>query len=409
MGISPISFNYTSFMKNNKTLIYILLLLYFVFSYSCKNRLQDIYDNENFDTIAIARPFNASEIYLSDIFDTVKIINLQFTKNCILSEIRKIVIHNNRIYIQDKQNENGIFLFDISGQFLNKIGERGNGPQEHLTLTDFSIDYETEDVYIYSNAQRKIFRYSNDNTFCKEYNIEHPADFFEYHLNHFFLYRDNPQIIENYNLILKDTTGITIKGFFKSIPKNRSFSKPVFSKNGEELLFHRAIYDDVYSIDLDFVERIYYVDYGKSKTSDLERAEMEKVSTNILDLLTKNKIIAGFNNFIETENTIYFNYTYQIVQHHVFYFRDTGKLLNSYNIIDDITGLFFYAPICQYDNNLVSVYYPSKIENNIKQLKKNGDKYLTKNKINRTLRVLNNVLKLDISKINPSLVIYENN
>lgn len=59
--------------------------------------------------------------------------------DCFLSFISKVVTNNNYIFTLDP-NLYKIAVFDNKGKAITTIGKRGQGPEEYLSITDFSID-----------------------------------------------------------------------------------------------------------------------------------------------------------------------------------------------------------------------------------------------------------------------------
>jgi hypothetical protein len=74
---------------------------------------------------------------------TFSIIPLETTDDCLIANIDKIEIKNNRIYIMD-QLAQSVYVFDMDGKYLDKIHKHGQGPGEYtnlsyMTVTDSSI------------------------------------------------------------------------------------------------------------------------------------------------------------------------------------------------------------------------------------------------------------------------------
>ena len=61
------------------------------------------------------------------------------TPDCFLNFISKVITNNNYIFILDP-NLYKIAVFDNKGKAITTIGKRGQGPEEYLSITDFSID-----------------------------------------------------------------------------------------------------------------------------------------------------------------------------------------------------------------------------------------------------------------------------
>lgn len=85
---------------------------------------------------------------------------LETSEECMISEISKILIVNDTLYIMDKPRRT-LFLFNKNnGKFLGKIAKTGRGPAEYIDLNDF--DVFGSNIYILSYADKKINIYSPD-------------------------------------------------------------------------------------------------------------------------------------------------------------------------------------------------------------------------------------------------------
>lgn len=79
-------------------------------------------------------------INTSDIIEDYRYIPLETTSQSLMGMIRKVEFYKDRIYIYDVET-NMVYIYDKSGKFLRKIGQKGGGPGEFTTLLyGFMID-----------------------------------------------------------------------------------------------------------------------------------------------------------------------------------------------------------------------------------------------------------------------------
>ena len=90
------------------------------------------------------------------------------------SNINKLRIYDNAIYILDIRGANSLLKFDIHGNFITKIGQRGSGPKEYRRLWDFDID--STSIYLYDRAKMKILIYDHNGQFICENNVPFRID-----------------------------------------------------------------------------------------------------------------------------------------------------------------------------------------------------------------------------------------
>lgn len=92
---------------------------------------------------------------LSDIASDIEYIPLQTSASSLMgSNIRKIVHTNKRFYINSHDE---ILCFDIDGKFLNKIDNRGRGPEEYTFLWDFDVSSNGKLLTILSSSKLLIY------------------------------------------------------------------------------------------------------------------------------------------------------------------------------------------------------------------------------------------------------------
>jgi len=91
----------------------------------------------------------------SDFIKSYKYIPLQTDTSCIIGDIKKIRILDDRIYITDRFRKR-LFVFDISGKFIGKINNVGKGPTEYLWIGGFSVNKDF--IYLFGNKNLKYDR-----------------------------------------------------------------------------------------------------------------------------------------------------------------------------------------------------------------------------------------------------------
>ena len=79
----------------------------------------------------------SEQIDISSLIENnVKIVKLETTDECLLSDIRQVDYANGLIYIADRVSQ-AILIFDESGKYVGRIGQRGEGPGEYSRLGRF--------------------------------------------------------------------------------------------------------------------------------------------------------------------------------------------------------------------------------------------------------------------------------
>ncbi len=132
----------------------------------CKSDLKMTVDNLEVKEILIDPEKTEPFLDLCEILtDSVDIIPLETTEECLLSEINKIEFYKNRIYISDRANAK-IFVFTPEGKYLKSIGRQGMGPNEYSFLGDFT--FIGDSIAIQDRSQRKYILYNLYDDLCRE-------------------------------------------------------------------------------------------------------------------------------------------------------------------------------------------------------------------------------------------------
>lgn len=95
-----------------------------------------------------------------DAFPKVKstTLELETTKNSLLSDISQIKFHKNYIYILDMYQDNSaIFVFDTIGNFVRCFAKYGHGPGEVLSPSSFAI--ENDQFIIFDDTKLQLLFY----------------------------------------------------------------------------------------------------------------------------------------------------------------------------------------------------------------------------------------------------------
>jgi hypothetical protein len=137
----------------------ILILLTFA---ACQNQPQQ--DDQSPIVFDLTNPSHSSVLKLSDLnVKEVDYIPLETNDSSLFNKIRKIIVSGPNIYISDFQ---GTFLrFGNDGSFKNCFNRRGRGPKEYSNSRYFIIDPNSQDLYLFSGSDKKIYNYTNQGKF----------------------------------------------------------------------------------------------------------------------------------------------------------------------------------------------------------------------------------------------------
>lgn len=263
--------------------------------------------------------FENSKKTLIDLIKIDKVIALDSLPfGLILSEISKVIFHQNHYYILDKKFSN-LLIFDSKGKFISKVGRLGMGPGEYQNINDFDIVKNR--VIVYSNDSMSLLDYDLMGKYIRKRKVPFFASHFTILDNDFlaFYINFNPSE-EVYNLFITDADlNIVEKRFpyYKKQYMGIEFSG--FTKKSSTLnLFSVGLSDSVYHIENDKSLSLKYVfDFEKFKLLEEDRINHQKFMMNGINYSFLE------DGFIENNDVLMYNFQHKSKLHTGIYFKET--------------------------------------------------------------------------------------
>lgn len=262
---------------------------------------------------------------LSCLFDSLKYIPLETTK----FSIDKLCMDKmGNFYVLDQEGTNALYKFDSSGKFLHTIGSQGRGPEEYLSISDFSIFQDSLlDLYDDEQGKRLIFDL-NGNCIESYTHIDkgtarfiHVADTIAYYVS-----------CGGY----APNLAIQIQGekylFFK-----QDYSELLRKFEYFHLTENRLLYTDNYN------DTIFYFDKGKLKPYiyiDFKRNKLPKKLRNN-GQIARGHYCYNIDNIKITPSLMYFSFVYKNDVINAFIDLEQNKVLLTKVLSNDINGIPF--------------------------------------------------------------------
>lgn len=255
----------------------------------------------------------------SNFIESVNLLPLETNKNCLLSDIQKIIqIHDTLVVLAGLGNA-GVFAFKSSdGSFLHAFGRKGRGPGEYKTVLDVSYHQNSGGISILDEAG-KVILFNLKGEFIKEFKIpSYPSNLVSFPngdiliaFNQRKATLDDPKM----RLVYQDKD---MKEIFRSFPyiPNQPFSTRNFSFTAIQkgFFYLQDLCDTVYRIDSTGIKAKYYIDFGKFK---LDQSIFKKFDIHddfavreYLEQIRSSKKCYQVQEFHETDNGIMFLYSY---------------------------------------------------------------------------------------------------
>lgn len=136
----------------------IIFLFFSIIFMSCLEQNSGRDNKLEGETIAINNPINISIDELILEYDTIR---LEAKEDSYISDISKMEILDDRIYIWDYK-QRIIFIFSSKGDFISKISDRGEGPNQYISINSFEVNHKNKEIILSDSFSNRIFIYDTD-------------------------------------------------------------------------------------------------------------------------------------------------------------------------------------------------------------------------------------------------------
>lgn len=354
-------------IKKTISLIIIVLLLFS----SCKE--EKSFEHTPYNTNVHEIKISNSKLLKASFADYMKdfdYLELKTNTDNYVSEISKVQQFKDNFYVLDSKKSN-LYVFDKNGNFIRKIGQRGDGPGEYKDISDYVINTEKETISILSNLNIKIFEYDLQGKFIKDIAF---SDFFPKHMNllnnnYYALYTDNSSDS------FKDLAYVNLSG--EIVKEDFAYPEDIFdmgfaftggiSKIGNRFLYAQSSSPKIYEIDNNLKHKaVYNIDLGTKAWKEEDKFEIDRFNRE----LGKLEISFLNNNFFINNELLYFNYTDGAKLKRGFYNITNSNIYSTDSFTSDGLNLIFYnyVGIDSKNKNIVA-YTPEYYKENSNHFK----------------------------------------
>jgi hypothetical protein len=285
-----------------------IILIVLLFVYSCTRKEEKVIIPKNLPTYHIK--VDANSFFNWDKYiNKVDIIPLETTNNSLVGFLNKGIVRDSNIFILDYKLHS-LLNFDLSGNFLGKIGKRGQGPNEYLEIRDFTVsdssiyilDYKEIHSYDIKTKKHKIsWSIFHDKAF-------NPSNFIIISNDHYYLWASNPDIWDKdkkKHYRLKEIKNKKVKEEYFEY-KYKSSDDPRFYLSGDNCYIKPIDGDYIlYKLKEDSIFASFALDFGKLALSaeEINRLRNSKEKNAYL----KSNHYKSISNVYEIGKFIYFN------------------------------------------------------------------------------------------------------
>lgn len=290
-------------MKTTIISIFFLLLL------SCNQKQKEMQVVANETIIIDPDKYEKNNDLSSILQDSIKIIQLETTDECLIGEVTKVELKNEEIFISDRINQK-IFIFNSNGKYLKNIGKSGNGPGEIRSLGDFT--FIGDSLFIQDGYGKKYLIYSTNGDYLGDlpYKTHHhdviSFDNILYFVSNYFYSELGFYNLFRYDLLTKNISSYI--PFDEKINKNNSawgLNRHI-SKYRESALLIYPLNDTIYEITKNNVHSKYIIKFSKRNIPDNIK---DKNGSTVFSLALRDGYIKGLHHLQNSKNYLLGIYT----------------------------------------------------------------------------------------------------
>lgn len=228
----------------------------------CRNSAKNFsIDSDN--ALTIAAPTIEESFEDTTYLRNVRTVILETNDESIIASMDRISTENDILFIFDAKQMK-IFLFDMTGKFIDKVAHIGQGPGEYVQISDFALDIEKKQIVLLCDIPNKIMYYTYDGVFVKEEKMEHYYSQIAIGDKCICLDRMSSNGLEDYQLlVLNKETGGKEEWIKQLNIENRLFIAGNSLSKGKDLLYTRRFDNSIYKSDKGRVRKEYSIDFKK--------------------------------------------------------------------------------------------------------------------------------------------------
>lgn len=218
--------------------------------------------------------------------NNLKLCNYVILQNKLLSNIQKIITHDNKIYILDLAHGNlgQLVVFDNQGNYMYNVSQSGKGPGEYVELRDFTIKNDT--IFILDGMTDDILRFVHDTSFVDKIHLPIELSTGIATINgglilHRPLYYDESPKGLHAITIVNDLINIEMQKYmYDGTSRTINYANSL-QESGENIVFAQILTDKVYVFNKNDTNiDSYNFDFGAHSVSELNTHEYDDVFNN---------------------------------------------------------------------------------------------------------------------------------
>lgn len=318
-------------------------------------------DSKNLEAIRVDFS-NVQEILV----DTTRIIHLETTDNSLLYDIGRIEILDGKFFVFSR---NVVKVFGADGKFLFQLSEKGQGPSEYSSISNFFLNGKFVSIYDFNTG--KVLNYDSNGKFVNSNRLERGKDEWGVSL----LFRLNEHTYLAKNSYAGEDFKVPVFSLLDTNLKNRKMiggrhlntgvklEDACYVDDNERILYWEPVKDTLFSVMNESLEPLYKIDFGEyaipeniARKDDYERVMFLNKEENV-------KYAAMPRYFQVSEGRILFSFIYDKIYLCSYDEKNKDTKVYSFKCPNDAYKAYFYFKV--YDGNIyIEMEYNKDIEKN---------------------------------------------
>lgn len=146
---------YKSFVSLAHTLMYGLILSVTAYISACASTIA----KEPLSVTDVKFDEVAADLRVSDNFSTVRFLQLEMTKDCVIGNIKNIIDADGHLIVITAEDE--LYSFNRNdGRFVAVLGNKGEGPEEYLRVAGAFYNEKDKTIDVFDDLNSKILKYT---------------------------------------------------------------------------------------------------------------------------------------------------------------------------------------------------------------------------------------------------------
>lgn len=246
-----------AFVKNTKLFLFAFIVVIF---YSCSVKYEEVTEKQ---VIKLGSILESSQT--ENIFEEARYVKLASNRDILIGDQLNSLYEDGVFYIQDLSQQHCILIFNEDGNFINRVGKRGRGPQEYQRAMDFDVRKDTIDILTSEKGKAAIISYLKTGEFCKMVKTDFYAfSFVSVSNNNYLLSTSFNKSVHSHRIYHINQEGKEIAKMLSNNTKlDMPFDENNFSTFNDKVFFHEAFNNTVYQFTGDTLQPVYDFDFGR--------------------------------------------------------------------------------------------------------------------------------------------------